>query len=75
MLAELCDRCASQADRLLEVYGGHGRGAISLKSAASASEVGRPPARAVGGMLVRGLVYVLIGLAAFVVVTFLAARG
>jgi hypothetical protein len=68
-------RGASQSDRLLEIYGGPGRGGISLTSAASVSEVGRGPARAVGGMLVRGLVYVLIGLAAFVVVTFLAARG
>ncbi|HKH31292.1 MAG TPA: hypothetical protein VKA45_09580 [Gaiellaceae bacterium] len=39
----------------------------------SAVEAGR--ARRIGGTLGHGLVYVLIALAAFVVVTFLTSRG
>jgi hypothetical protein len=75
VLAELCDRCATHADRLLALHGGRGLEAISLRSASTAAAVESGRVRTVGGTLVRGVVYVLIGLAAFVLVTLLTARG
>jgi hypothetical protein len=75
VLADLCGRCANQADRLLEVYGGFGRAAIRFTQAAPVPAVKPPPVQRVGSILVRGLVYLLIALAAFVVVTFVTSRG
>jgi hypothetical protein len=74
VLADLCGRCATEAPRLLEVYGGHGREVIRLTQAATVSAVAPGPVRRVGGIFVRGLLYVLIALAAFVVVTFVTSR-
>lgn len=74
VLADLCGRCATEAVRLLAVYGGHGRKAIRFMQAAPVSAVEPGPVRRVGGILGRGLVYILIALAAFVVVTFVTSR-
>jgi hypothetical protein len=74
VLADLCERYAAEAPRLLEVYGGHGREVIRLTQAAPMSAVAPGPVQKVGGLLVRGLLYVLIALAAFVVVTFVTSR-
>ncbi len=74
MLADLCIRCAGQADRLLETYGGRGRDAMRVTQADPVSELERSPAQRVGGSLVRGVLYVLIALATFVVVTFVTSH-
>jgi hypothetical protein len=75
VLAELCIRCASESEQLLALYGGRDRDAIRLAQEDSASEVEPAVVRRVGGMFVRGLVYVLIAIAAFVVVTLVTARS
>lgn len=75
VLADLCALCAGQSDRILEMYGGRGRAAVGLVQELSPAAVERAPVRRVGGMAVRGLVYVLIALATFVLVTFVTARG
>jgi hypothetical protein len=75
VLADLCARCAGQSDRLLAMYGGRGRDAVRLTQEGSISAVERAPVRRVGGMIVRGLVYVLIAVAAFVLVTLVSSRS
>jgi hypothetical protein len=75
VLAELCARCASESEQLLAIYGGRGRDAIRLTQDGSVSAVEPAVVRRVVGMLVRGLVYVLIAVAAFVVVTLVTARS
>ena len=67
VLAELCRRCADRPGRLLEVYGGRGHDALRVIRVPTAREV--QPRRTMGGIILRGLVYVLVALAAFVVVT------
>jgi hypothetical protein len=75
VLAELCRDCAGQADRLLEIYGGHGREAISVTRPDPVSIRETALGRTVRGIVLRGLVYMLVALAAFVVVTALTSRG
>jgi hypothetical protein len=72
VLAELCRRCATQADPLLELYGGRGRDAIRLVQEIRASpplRTGQPHAFA------RGIVYLLIAVASFLLVTLVTSRG
>ena len=75
VLAELCARCASESEQLRAIYGGRDRDAIRLTQDGSVSGVEPVVVRRVGGMFVRGLVYVLIAAAAFVVVTLVTARS
>jgi hypothetical protein len=75
VLADLCERCAAQADSLLEMYGRRGRSAMRLTQASPVSAPETAPLQRVAGATVRGLVYVLIALATFVVFTFVTARG
>jgi hypothetical protein len=75
VLADLCGRCAARGDRLLELHGGHGRNAMRLTQADAVSAPELGPAWKVGGVAVRGLLYLLIALASFLVVTFVTARG
>jgi hypothetical protein len=73
VLADLCRRCAADGERLLELYGGHGRGAMRLTQSVAAPETGL--VQRVGGMLMRGVLYALIALAVFFVVTFITSRS
>ncbi len=75
VLADLCDRCASQADRLLEMHGGRGRTAVRLTQASPVSVSREAPVQGVGGTILRGLAYVLIAVATFVAFTFVTTRG
>jgi hypothetical protein len=75
VLADLCARCAGESHRLVEMYGGRGRDAVRLTHEGSVSAVKRAPVLRAAGMFVRGLVYVLLAVAAFVLVTLLTARG
>jgi hypothetical protein len=75
VLAELCGSCATEADLLLELYGGRGRDAIRLTQWTRVSEPERAPVRRVVDVVVRGLFYVLIALATFVVYTYVTSRG
>jgi hypothetical protein len=77
VLADLCARCAGESDRFLERYGGGGREAVRLTQERFVPAVEPAPGQLqrVGGMIVRGLVYVLIALATFVVVTLVTSRG
>jgi hypothetical protein len=72
VLAELCRRCAERPDRLLEVYGGRGLDALKVTHVRAARDA-QPRHRTVG-IILRGLVYVLVALAAFVVVTIVMSR-
>jgi hypothetical protein len=74
VLAELCTRCAGQADELVAVFGGRGREAMRLTQHVAVSPAERKPIRRAGGAVVRGVVYVLVAVVAFVVITFLTAR-
>jgi hypothetical protein len=75
VLAELCHDCATIADPLLELYGGRGRDAIRLVQEIRAS----PPPRAVQprvvGYTARGMLYLLIAVASFLLVTLITSRG
>jgi hypothetical protein len=76
VVADLCARCAAESDRLLELYGGRGRDAVTLTQQGPVSSLAaRASVRRVVGVVVRGLVYVLIALAAFAVVTLITARN
>lgn len=75
VLADLCARCAGESHRFLEMYGGRGRDAVRLTQEGAVSAVKRAPVPRAAGMFVRGLVYVLLAVAAFVLVTLLTARG
>jgi hypothetical protein len=75
VLAELCRDCAGQPDRLIEIYGGRGHGALRVTRADAASERETAPGHTIRGIALRSLVYVLVALAAFVVVTMLTSRS
>jgi hypothetical protein len=74
VLAELCARCAGQADELIAVFGGRGREALRLTQQVAVSPAERKPMLRVGGVVVRGVVYVLVAVVAFPMITFLTAR-
>jgi hypothetical protein len=57
------------------MYGGRGRTAMRLTRATPVSAPKTAPIQRVGGTILRGLVYVLIALATFVVFTFVTSRG
>jgi hypothetical protein len=70
VLADLCTRCAADADRLLDLYGGPGRNALRLTRDRRAALPGRAArARTLG----RVLVYLLAGLASFILVTLISS--
>jgi hypothetical protein len=74
VLAELCGPCAARSDQLIEMYGGHGRNAISLMQPLGVPRSTVPAHRAFG-FVGRGLLYLLIALAFFVVVTLITSRA
>jgi hypothetical protein len=74
VLAELCRNCATFADVLLDLYGGCGRDSVVLVHEIRASSPTRSVQPRVFGHVARGILYLLIALAAFVLVT-LATSG
>ena len=75
VLADLCAACASESDRLLQLYGGRGRDRVRLVQEVTAHAAAEAPLRRIGGVTIRVLAYILIALAAFVVVTLVTSRG
>jgi len=73
VLADLCRPCAADGDQLLAKYGGHGRGAMRVTQPGAAPETG--VAQRVSGVVIRGVLYALIALAVFFLVTFVTSRG
>jgi hypothetical protein len=71
VLAEPCAHCASQAEGLLELYGGRGRHAVSLVQVGPRIPL---PRHRVSGFATRGLVYFLIAIAAFLLVTLISSQ-
>ena len=69
VLADLCRGCATFAGPLLELYGGHGRHAIRLVEELSSAPPPRTARLRVLGYSARGIVYLLIGAAFFLLVT------
>jgi hypothetical protein len=75
ILADLCPRCVSHADRLLEVYGGRGGASLHVTPAAAASARPLVFVRRGSGVIARSALYILIALATFFVVTLITSRG
>jgi hypothetical protein len=73
VLAEPCKRCASQADDLLELYGGRGRHAVKLVQVGHRTSLTGPRHRD-SGFATRGLAYLLIAVAAFLLVTLISSQ-
>jgi len=69
VLADLCSRCAADAGRLLDLYGGHGRNAIRLSRARRVAAFRATRA----ARLAHALAYLLVALAAFVLVTLISS--
>jgi hypothetical protein len=69
VLAELCGRCAADGERLLDRYGGRGRVALRVNTEAPVEPVrsARQPRAA------RVLVYLLVALASFIIVTLISS--
>ena len=74
VLAEPCQRCASQADGLLARYGGRGRHAVRLVQVAPPSIQLPVQHHRVSGFAARGLAYLLVAIAAFVLVTLISSQ-
>lgn len=74
VLADLCPRCASDGDQLLEAYGGRSRGSLRVTEPGTAEAIGLTLLRRTSATLIRTTVYVLIALATFFVVTLITAR-
>ena len=75
VLAELCRDCATSSDPLLELHGGRGRAAITLLRETRLSRSPRRVRPRVFGYTARGVVYLLIAVACFVLVTLATSRG
>jgi hypothetical protein len=75
VLAELCRHCAPQADPLLELYGGCSRDAIGLVKEVHAGSPPRAARLRILGFTARGILYLLIAMAAFLLVTVVTSRG
>jgi hypothetical protein len=75
VLAELCRHCATQADPLLELCGGRGRDAIGLVKEVDSALPTRAAQLRVLGFTAHGILYLLIAIAAFLLVTLATTRG
>lgn len=75
VLAELCRRCATQADLLVELHGGCDRSATTLVQESRAALPPRTAPFRVLSFTARATLYVLIALTAFLVVTLVTSRG
>jgi hypothetical protein len=73
VLAEPCTRCASQGGGLLELYGGRGRHAVRLVQVGPRIPFTVPRHR-VSRFATRGLAYLLIAVAAFLLVTLISSQ-
>lgn len=71
VLADLCRSCASGSESLVARYGGHGREAIALVNEARAA----PSPHRVAGFLARSVLYLLIAVTFFVIVTLISASA
>ena len=69
ILAELCRQCAEHPGPFLVIYGGRGHDALRVTQADAVSGGENALGHTMRGIVLRGLVYVLLALAAFVVVT------
>src|SRR5262245_11983832 len=69
VLAELCCECAANPEAVLEAYGAHSHGALRVTRAETIPEREVAPAQVVRGRVLRGFLYALLAVAAFVLVT------
>ena len=75
VLADLCRRCAGAPDELLEIYGTRSHGALRVTPADPVSGRDAAAGHSIRGVVLRGLAYVVVALAAFVVITIVTSRG
>jgi hypothetical protein len=75
VLAELCRHCAASADPLLELYGGRGSAAIRLVQEIRVSASARSVQRRAFSYTARGILYLLVAVASFLLVTLVTSRG
>jgi hypothetical protein len=69
VLADLCSRCAANADRLLDLCGGHGREALTIVSERRIAPARAARTRTIG----RILLYLLVALVSFILVTLISS--
>jgi hypothetical protein len=69
VLADLCSRCAANADRVLDLYGGRGREALTVVSEKRIAPVPAARTRTLG----RIVVYLLVALGSFTLVTLISS--
>jgi hypothetical protein len=69
VLADLCSHCAGDADRVLDHYGERGREALTVIKETRIEPIGSARAP----RLARVLVYLLVGLASFFIVTLISS--
>jgi hypothetical protein len=74
VLANLCPRCVSNADRLLAAHGGRGRASLRVDAPQRAETMRLRVLRTTSSAIVRTTIYLLIALATFFIVTLLTAR-
>jgi hypothetical protein len=75
VLAELCRHCAAFADPLLEFHGGRGRDAIRLVRETRVAPPPRTLKPRVLAYAARGILYLLIAVGFFLLVTLVTSRG
>lgn len=75
VLAELCRRCAAQSDLILEMYGGRGRNAIRVAREVRTSTPPAAQRHPALGLIARGVLYLLVALAFFLIVTLISSRA
>ena len=75
VFAELCRDCATLVDQLLELYAGRSRDAIKLVQEILASSPPRTVQPRVLVYTARGMLYLLIAIASFLLVTLVTSRG
>jgi hypothetical protein len=75
VLADLCGRCADRPGRLLERYGGRGRESMVLSEAPTPAPTRARVVARTEFALLRVLIYLLIALAFFLLVTLVTARS
>jgi hypothetical protein len=75
VVAELCRDCATFVDQLLELYAGRGRDAIKLVQEILAPSPPRTVHPRVLVYTARGMLYLLIAIASFLLITLVTSRG
>jgi hypothetical protein len=75
VLADLCERCATRQDRILRRYGGRGRDAMTIREPPPPPPAWIRLADRTELALLRGVLYVMIAVVFFFIVTYVTAHS